>query len=363
MAAALTPEQIRQLQEAEGQVDAAIAGVDKVSDIMSRPTRGVEEVTDAELEELLRQDSEGSLSDSTPKPKNIEKILPATILSSLAAAFLNSTDSMADTDATARTDSEAAASTDEVLIEGLGEESPAPAPAPAPSPAPAAAPAPAPADSAPEDSASASAPAAAPAPVPPRMGLDATAESAAAAGPAEAETAAAAETAAVAETAAAAATLAEAGGEETEEDEDDGEAAAGAKQSPLLSDSSRDRRLYDLVYTLLQEHNGVRTKRAGKLRVTSMVYLPGGSVAEREIELGDRTINVVPPSVTGSSGDAKEVGAAAKTPPVDGAAGLVGGVVSGQPAAKEDGAAESEYDIDAKAAPVPAQTLRMDASP
>lgn len=99
---ASSPEdQINKLQEAEGQVDAAVAGVDKLSDIMSRQTTGVEEATDADLEELLRQDSEGSLSDSTPKPKNIEKILPATILSSLASAFLNDTDSMADTEAAA----------------------------------------------------------------------------------------------------------------------------------------------------------------------------------------------------------------------------------------------------------------------
>lgn len=118
--------------------------------------------------------------------------------------------------------------------------------------------------------------------------------------------------------------------EDEDDDEDDeggGHAGVVVKQPPLSSVSSRNHRLYDLVYALLKEHGG------GNPRVTSMVYLHNGSVAEREIELDDGVIRVVTPSVAGFSGTAKEDGATSLARPDEGSdfgtAALVGSKILG----------------------------------
>jgi hypothetical protein len=93
----------KQYSDATKEADAAISRVDRVTDTIARPTPG--QPTDGELEDeldiVLRESEEPATPFAEPTEPvrgNIEKILPATVVSSLASTFLNTTDSMSDSE-------------------------------------------------------------------------------------------------------------------------------------------------------------------------------------------------------------------------------------------------------------------------
>ena len=103
MADAFTSTVGKQYSDATKEADAAISRVDRATDTIARPTPG--QPTDGELEDeldiVLREPEEPAapFAELTePARGNIEKILPATVVSSLASTFLNTTDSMSDSE-------------------------------------------------------------------------------------------------------------------------------------------------------------------------------------------------------------------------------------------------------------------------